>query len=301
MANENVNPLDAILNQYKENTESSGSKPKISNEERLKKYFTEKLQKGQKESTKRIRLLPASDPTQSPFVVTYYHEMEVNGKWEKIHCTEKNDGEPCAICEAREALLLDGSKRAKNLASQYNARKFYVIKVIDRENEDHGVKFWRFKHKWTGDGIYDKLMPVIKLKGNIFDPRTGRDIIITTNRNDKGHSVVTSIMTDDVSLLTDNVPNAKEWMGNEETWRDVYSKKSEEYVEIVAKQMTPVWDSELKKYVAEEDREEKEIADLEEEINLMGSNSASFDFDEEEDDDIEVETLSSDDDDELPF
>lgn len=300
MANENVNPLDAIINQYKENTENSGSKPKISNEERLKKYFTEKLQKGQKEATKRVRLLPSTDPTKSPFVITYYHEMEVNGKWEKIHCTEKNDGEPCAICEAKEALLLDGSKRAKKLASQYNARKFYVIKVIDRENEDHGVKFWRFKHKWTGDGVYDKLMPVIKLKGNIFDPRTGRDIIITTNRNDKGHSVVTSIMSDDASILTEDKTYANEWFNNEETWRDVYSVKSPEYVEIVAKQMTPVWDSELKKYVAEEDREEKEVADLEEEIVMFTSNNDSSDDDDETG--VEVESLTSnDDDDELPF
>ena len=37
---ETVNPLDAILNQYEKNTENKGgNKPKISNEERLKKYF----------------------------------------------------------------------------------------------------------------------------------------------------------------------------------------------------------------------------------------------------------------------
>ena len=36
--------LKAILTQYEKNTESS-SKPKISNEERLKKYFTENFKK----------------------------------------------------------------------------------------------------------------------------------------------------------------------------------------------------------------------------------------------------------------
>jgi hypothetical protein len=298
--NGTVNPLDAILQQYETNSEKSGGKPKISNEERLKKYFTEKLQKGEKEATKRFRLLPASDPTKSPFVLTYYHEMNVNGKWEKIHCTKENDGEPCALCEAREALMLDGSKKAKEMAKQYTARKFYVIKGIDRDNEDHGVKFWRFKHKWSGDGVMDKIMPLIKLKGNIMDPREGRDIIITTTRNDKGHSVVTSIMTDDVSLLTDpKSPEAKEWLGNDETWRDVYSTKSEEYVEIVAKQQTPVWDSELKKYVSEEDREENEVADLEEEINMMDKDVS---FNENDEEAPEVEVLDSDDnDDELPF
>jgi hypothetical protein len=49
MAKEEINPLDAILSQYEKNSErGGGSKPKVSNEERLKKYFTEKLRQGQK-------------------------------------------------------------------------------------------------------------------------------------------------------------------------------------------------------------------------------------------------------------
>ena len=40
------------------------------------------------------------------------------------------------------------------------------------------------------------------VKGDITDAREGRDIIISTSRNDKGWNVVGSIMTDDVSILT---------------------------------------------------------------------------------------------------
>ena len=262
MAKNEINPLDAILSQYEKNSEKgNGSKPKVSNEERLKKYFTEKLRQGQKTAEKTFRILPSSDPTKSPFVETYYHEMNVNGKYEKIHCTKLNDGGECKICEAREALYEDGSKKAKAMASSYTARKYYVVKGIDRDNEDHGVKFWRFKHKYTGDGVMDKLVTILKKRGNIMDPREGRDINITTNRNDKGWSVVTSIMAEDPSVLTDPTSsNAKEWMTNEETWRDVYAVKPIEFVNIVAEQKTPVWDSELKKFVAEEDKEEKETA-----------------------------------------
>ncbi len=300
MAKNEINPLDAILSQYEKNSEKGGgNKPKVSNEERLKKYFTEKLKQGQKTAEKTFRILPSTDPTKSPFVETYYHEMNVNGKYEKIHCTKLNDGEPCKICEAREALYEDGSKKAKALASSYTARKYYVVKGIDRDNEDHGVKFWRFKHKYTGDGVMDKLIPILKKRGNIMDPREGRDIIITTNRNDKGWSVVTNIMAEDPSVLTDpKSPEAKEWMTNEETWRDVYSVKPVEFVNIVAEQKTPVWDSELKKFVAEEDKEEKETASLEEEINMMEG------LTEEDENELEVEAValdSEDDDDELPF
>ena len=287
MAKNEINPLDAILSQYEKNSEKGGgNKPKISNEERLKKYFTEKLRQGQKTAEKTFRILPSSDPTKSPFVETYYHEMNVNGKYEKIHCTKLNDGGECKICEAREALYEDGSKKAKAMASSYTARKYYVVKGIDRDNEDHGVKFWRFKHKYTGDGVMDKLIPILKKRGNIMDPREGRDINITTNRNDKGWSVVTSIMAEDPSVLTDPTSsNAKEWMANEETWRDVYSVKPIEFVNIVAEQKTPVWDSELKKFVAEEDKEEKETASLEEEINMMEG------LTEEDENELEVEAV----------
>jgi len=300
------NSLDAILAQYEKNTEPTKSGNKLSSEDRLKKYFTEKLPKGVKTQTKTFRLLPTKDG-KSPFTEVYYHEKQVNGKWEKIYCNHLNDGEHCPLCEAKDALYEDGSEKAKNLAKEFIPRKFYVVKGIDRENEDHGVKFWRFKHKKTGDGVMDKLIPVFKLKGDITDPREGRDIIISSGRNDKGHSVVNSIMADDVTILTENKEYANEWFNNEESHKDVYAKKSNEYLEIVATNKTPIWDSEQKKFVAEEDKEEKETASLSEEINMMRTETTkSFESDYNNDDDDEdfdndVEVSSLDDDDELPF
>jgi hypothetical protein len=296
--------LDAILSQYEKNSEPVKSGKNISNEDRLKKYFSEKLPKGVKTQTKTFRILPNKDGS-SPFTEVYYHEKLVNGKWEKIYCNHLNDGEHCPLCEAKDALYEDGSEKAKKLAKDFIPRKFYVVKGIDRENEDHGVKFWRFKHKYTGDGIMDKIIPLFKLKGDISDPREGRDIIITTGRNDKNFSVVNSIMADDVAILTKDKEKANDWFGNEETHRDVYSKKPLEYLEIVATNKTPIWDSEQKKFVAEEDKEEKETASLTEEINMMRTESSKsfeseYDGVEDEDTDFEVTSLDSDDD-ELPF
>jgi len=296
------NSLDAILSQYENNTDNSSKKPKISNEDRLKKYFTEKLQQGMKTATRRFRILPAKDG-KSPFEEAYFYERQVNGKYEKIYCNKLNDGEYCPIYEAKEALMMEGSKKAKEMAREYTPRKFYVVKGIDRDNEDHGVKFWRFKHNYTGNGVMDKLMPLFKLKGDITDAREGRDIIITTNRNEKGWSVVTSIMCDDVSILTEDSTKANDWFNNEETYKEVYSRKSPEYLEIVSKNMTPVWDSEQSKYVAEEDREEKETASLEEEISFLreettNSNPISESSNEDEVTVTNLETGGSDD---LPF
>ena len=297
--------LDAILSQYEKNTEKA-SKSKISNEDRLKKYFTEKLQKGDKSATRTFRILPGKDG-KSPFEEVYFYEKQVNGKYEKIYCNKLNDGEYCPIYEAKEALLMEGSKKAKDMAREYSPRKFYVVKGIDRDNEDHGVKFWRFKHNYTGNGVMDKLMPLFKLKGDITEAREGRDIVITTNRNEKGWSVVTSIMCDDVSILTEDSTKANDWFNNSETFRDVYSKKPIEYLEIVAKNMTPVWDSELSKYVAEEEKEENETASLEEEINFLREESndslgTSSDVTlNSGDETVETTSLDSDDSDDLPF
>jgi len=295
----NKSSLDSILSQYEKNTDNS-AKPKISNEERLKKYFTEKLQKGVKNATRTFRILPGKDG-ESPFVEAYFHERQVNGKYEKLYCPKLNEGEHCPLCEAREALLMEGSKKAKDMARDYSPRKYYVVKGIDRDNEDHGVKFWRYKHKYTGDGVQDKLMPLFKLKGDITDAREGRDIIITTNRNDKGWSVVTSIMSDDVTILTSDTTKANEWFNNEETFKDVYAKKPYEYLEIVAKNMTPIWDSELSKYVAEEEKEESETASLEDEINLLKDEVTTTPVSTTDSDKVDVTALDNDETDDLPF
>ena len=110
-------------------------------------------------------------------------------------------------------------------------------------------------------------------------------------------------MADDVSILTNDKDYANEWISNEESFKDVYAKKSKEYLEIVATNKTPVWDSEQKKYVAEEDKEEKETASLTEEINMMRTETtSSFENDYSnttDNDDVEVSNL--DDGDELPF
>ena len=303
------NVLDAVLAQYEKNQIGGGAQSKMSQDERMKKYFALILSDKEKSGQRRVRILPTHDGS-SPFKEAWYHEIQVGGQWNKFYDPGKNDNERSPLNEVYEELMSTGKESDKELAKQYKSRKFYIVKVIDRDNEEDGVKFWRFKHKYTGDGIMDKIIPLFKLKGDVTDPREGRDIIITTGRNDKNFSVVNSIMADDVSILTTDKEKANDWFNNSETHKDVYSKKSQEYLEIVATNKTPIWDSEQSKFVAEEDKEEKETASLSEEINMMKSESFkqskndSIVESEDDDDDYDFETTSldsDDDDDELPF
>jgi hypothetical protein len=56
-------------------------------------------------------------------------------------------------------------------------------------------------------------------------------------------------MYDDPQALHEDKAIMEGWIQDELTWNDVYSKKPVEYLEAVAVGETPMWSSELKKYV----------------------------------------------------
>ena len=152
-----------------------------------------------------------------------------------------------------------GKDSDKELARQYRPRKFYIVKLVDRDNEDHGPKFWRFKDNYKQEGILDKIIPIWKAKGDITDANEGRDLIIELSKakTPKGieYTVVQTVMYDDPCVIHEDTTQMKEWMEDELTWQDVYAQKPVEYLEAIARGETPVWDTELKKYVYGEDSE----------------------------------------------
>ena len=171
---------------------------------------------------------------------------------------KNGDGSPTGdrspLNEVEEALRLTGNEKDKELARQYRSRKFYIVKLIDRDNEEDGVKFWRFKHNWKGDGTLDKIIPIFQKRGDITNVTEGRDLTLMLKSvplpSGKGnYTVVSMVMADDPSPLSSEQFKMKEWTENAEEWTDVYSQKPVEYLEAVSKGETPRWDSDLKKYV----------------------------------------------------
>lgn len=248
--------LDAVLAQYEKNSSRNDSGNQMSQEERMKKYFTTILDKNNKSGQKRVRILPTKDGS-SPFVEVWYHEIQVNGQWVKLYDPGKNDNERSPLTEVYEELMSTGKEADKDLARQYRPRKFYIVKVVDRDAEDDGVKFWRFKDNYKQEGILDKIIPIWKAKGDITNAEKGRDLIIELTKAKtpagKEYTVVQTVMYDDPAPLHENADTMKEWLEDELTWANVYSKKPVEYLEAIARGETPVWDSEQKKYVYGED------------------------------------------------
>ena len=248
-----TNVLDAVLAQYEQSKQSgSSSTSKMSQEERMKKYFAAILKDTEKQGQRRIRILPTSDGS-SPFKEVWFHEIQVDGKYQKFYDPGKNDNERSPLNEVYETLMSTGKDSDKELAKQYKARKFYIVKVIDRDNEQDGVKFWRFKHNYKQEGVLDKILPIWKAKGDLTDSEKGRDLIIELIKaktpQGKEYTVVQTIMYDDPAPIHTDGEIMEGWMTDELTWKDVYAKKPVEYLEAVAVGETPMWSSELKKYV----------------------------------------------------
>lgn len=243
--------LDSVLAQYEKAQQGSypSNSNKMSQDERMKKYFAAILKDNEKQGSKRLRILPTPDGS-SPFKEVWFHEMFIDGKWIKLYDPGMNDNERSPLNEVHEELTLDGDKE---LAKTYKSRKFYIVKVIDRDNEQDGPKFWRFKHNYKNEGILDKIIPIWRNKGDITDADKGRDLILEmtkakTNQG-KEYTVIQTVMYDDPATLHEDVDTKNSWVNDELTWKDVYSKKPVEYLEAIARGETPKWDNDQGKYV----------------------------------------------------
>ena len=257
-----MSSLDAVLAQYEKAQQNSNvGQGKMSQDERMKKYFALILDDKSNSGTRRVRILPTQDGG-SPFKEAWYHEIQVGGKWQKFYDPGKNDNERSPLNEVYEELMSTGRDSDKELAKQYKSRKFYIVKVIDRDHEEDGVKFWRFKHNYKNEGILDKIIPIWRNKGDITDPEKGRDLIIelTKQKTPKGaaYTTVSTIMYDDPQAIHEDKTTMDLWVNDELTWLDVYSKKPVEYLEAIAGGKVPRWDSDKGGYVYGSDDEATE-------------------------------------------
>ena len=254
-----MSTFDAVLAQYEKNKNAtSGNANRVSQEDRMKKYFVTILPKGSKGEDRRIRILPTPDGS-SPFKEVYFHEVQVDGKWVKLY-DPKQEGKRSPLNEVYEGLMMTGVESDKELARQYRSRKFYIVKVIDRDHEQDGPKFWRFKHNAKGDGVLDKIFPIFKNKGDVTDTEKGRDLIIsltlTKSGTGKEYTSINSVIPEDSGVLHEDENVAKTWLDDELTWSDVYSKKGEDYLEMIARGEVPRWDNDSKKWVSNSSNEE---------------------------------------------
>lgn len=141
-------------------------------------------------------------------------------------------------------------------AVQWEAKKFYIIRGIDKGIEKDGVKFWRFKHNFKNQGTLDKLLPILEdymstNNADFSDPINGTDlnIIMTDSEfNGKTYKAVSAITARGKSPLSQDPIVMRQWLDDDITWRDVFKPKKApnvsnyEFLEMVANGVNPYWD-----------------------------------------------------------
>lgn len=258
-------------------TQNSTFDPKI--------YLNTKLDDGVNEKIVRIRILPVSSTDSNIFLRLKTHSLKVdheiakNGFKSFICLNDEHIGSTnkyaCPLCNKAQELF-DKAKEYRekgdtNLsltlfkqACSFKYKYTYIVRVIDRDHEDEGVKFWRFNENSKGEGCYDKLMAIYNTRReqkpdgtfyNIFDLMEGRDIVLTIKRvfdtkgNDTGKSSINITDGNFSKPLSQNIEQANAWINDEKKWSDAYRIKDADYMAIVADGKIPVRNRETGKYV----------------------------------------------------
>lgn len=255
--------FEEMMKEYENSKKQTNSNSK-QKEYKLENYFSTWIPKTENSADKQIRILPIDG--QSKFWVEFYgHKAQVDGAWKTFPCLDKEENSECPFCEAKD-LFLKRYREAKaagdtaladmnkELVKKFSEKKMYILKVIERGKEDEGVKFWRFNHAYDKGGTLDKIMNAIKVvKHDVTDPETGRDLIINISRNQMKIPIVQSISYPlESTKLSNDETQANEWLSDDRTWRDVYSLRNSDYLDIVVRGYTPVWSKEQEKFVAKE-------------------------------------------------
>jgi len=141
-------------------------------------------------------------------------------------------------------------------AIKWEAKKFYIVRGIDKGKEKDGVKFWRFKHNYKNQGTLDKLLPILEdymttYQADFSDAQTGTDLnIIMTDSEFNGHvyKAISAITAKGKSPLHADPIVAQSWLDDDVNWRDVFKPKQApnmppyEFLEAVANGTNPYWD-----------------------------------------------------------
>lgn len=292
--NVNINS-DDVVKQHNEIIESSQKQKSKTNFD-TKNYLQARLEEGVKEKNLTIRLLPFTPEGGSPFKKVWIHSIRVNKEvassgWKMMPCLEKNAEDDtaceCPICKvSRHAQELQRAanneaqkKKLGEVAFANKPKQAWVVRCIDRDHEEDGVKFWLFNSSSKQQGIYDHMMNLYdirnksgKKKGNdynIFDLNNGEDFIITITRGDDGKTIYKVVDEGMPSPLTDDFEKGMSWINDQKKWTDVFPPKSPDYMRILVEGGVPYFDKDKQQYV---DKYVKERLDEEKKTQYENSN-----------------------------
>jgi hypothetical protein len=178
------------------------------------------------------------------------HKVELNKQDQSIRRVKKED------LTAAQKVIKEKNNEIYKEAVKWEAKKFYIVRGIDKGLEKDGVKFWRFKHNYRNQGTLDKLLPILDEyvtlnQKTFYDPMNGTDLSIImadSEFNGRVYKSITAITYRGTSQLHADAILANEWLKDDTTWRDIFLPKKApnitpfEYLEMAVNGTTPYWD-----------------------------------------------------------
>lgn len=157
---------------------------------------------------------------------------------------------------ASELIIYEKNKVIFTEANKWEAKKFYIIRGIDKGKEKDGVKFWRFKHNFKNQGTLDKLLPILQEytdmnQVDFADPKFGTDLSITmadSEFNGRVYKQISAISARGKSPLSGDALVMQSWLEDNITWREVFLPKKApgvepyEFLEMCVAGTNPYWD-----------------------------------------------------------
>lgn len=162
------------------------------------------------------------------------------------------------ILSSDELKIYNKNKEIFSESTRMEAKKFYILRGIDRGAEKDGVKFWRIKHSFKNKGVFDIIMSVTEeygLQHGFFtDINKGTDFTIIvgdTTMPGKTYSYkeVSAIIARGPSKLHPTDPMIeKQWLSDKTEWREVFKASiaphitTHQFLELAAEGNAPYFD-----------------------------------------------------------
>lgn len=293
----NYDPIEEQYRKLKELNERKFEKKKVTFN--TKNYLNVRLADGEDEKRIRVRIFNITKEAETPFTEIYTHYLA--SKTTSYICAKKTNlpegaSKECPFCDIREEArekqkgadeLLH--EKLKEIYKQNVATINYVVRVIDRADEDFGPKFWKISQS-----TYESIIELYKLNKedgiNIFDLKNGKDIVITIKRNN-GKSKISNITTaNNLTPLSKSDEEIQRIVSDSKVWTDVYGVKPYDYLELIINGKTPYYDKPSNSWV------DKDIIDSKNEEVENESGTEEDDSDETDYRDVVVNQP-----DDLPF
>lgn len=225
----------------------------------------------------KVRLLSYDKDSKSPFLVVKFHTVRVDKSvspsgFKSFPCLNDPNipselRQECPACKKCKELF----SKAKGISDEVEKKKLtdqakglmtkntYITRVIDRDDEAYGPKFWKFNENFKKDGVFDKLMTIYSerneesiseegVKYNIFDYFIGKDINVNIVHSDAVGSTYTLSDSSNRSPLHKDKDVIDKWVSNSTKWYDAYKIKNAEYISILIEDKIPYFNKQTNKY-----------------------------------------------------